>query len=69
MQHPEGDPELSTLTATVTTAALPIPHPGYPLSCTAATACPVTVLGVDHPEALLLLADHVWADHRARKET
>jgi hypothetical protein len=54
---------------TVTTATARIPHPGHPISCTASTACPVTVLGVDHREAALLLADHVWVQHRAgRKE-
>lgn len=54
---------------TATTATLPVPTPGVPLTCTASTACPVTVVGVDDREALLLLADHVRADHHTRKET
>jgi len=54
---------------TFTTATAHIPHPGHPISCTASTACPVTVLGADHREAALLLADHVWDAHRTAKET
>lgn len=59
---------MSTPIATVTTAALPIPHPGFPLSCTAATACPVTVVGVDHAEAERMMLLHAQLHRVHAKE-
>lgn len=63
MQPDEGVP-----LNTVTTATLPIPHPGHTLSCTASTACPVTVVGVDENEAVRMMLLHTGLHRIHAKE-
>lgn len=44
--------------STVTTATATVPTDGHVRACTAATACPVTILGADQAEARRMSDQH-----------